>query len=274
MDLRAYLDILRRRGWIIIVVAVMAATMAFGVSQMQTKIYRATARISAVPARPDWGLGNSAKDLLRNFVNNIKTHDMANRVRDVARLDMNSYDLLAKITVSAEPENFIIRIDADDQDPEVAKRIATTLANLFKDDRVAYYETQDKANRIEVKLVDSVVDAVLYKPKPLTNALAGGVLGGLIGVLIILALEWMSADILASPEQVEKATGLPVLGIVRGDATSKQEVEPMTANLVTLTDPASPTAEAYRRLRVNLAFGRTRMPTVARRAGRRGRPGQ
>lgn len=214
MDLRAYLDILRRRGWIIIVVAVIAAAAALGLSFVQTKIYRATARISTVPARPDWGLNNSAKDLLRNFVNNINTHDMANQVIAAAQLDMNSYDLLAKITVSAEPDNFIIRIDAKDRDPEVAKRIVKTMADLFVDERLAYYNTQDKANRIEVKLVDSVIDAPLYQPKPLTNAIAGLVLGAIIGALIVLALEWMSADILATAESVERATGLPVLGVI------------------------------------------------------------
>ncbi len=214
MNLRAYFDIVRRRGWIIVVVAVIAAVAALGISLVQTKIYRATARISAVPARPDWGLGNSAKDLLRNFVNNINTHDMANRVIARAQLDMNSYDLLAKITVSAEPENFIIRIDAKDRDPEIAKRIAKTMADLFVDDRVAYYNTQDKNNRIEVKLVDSVIDAPLYQPKPLMNTAAGGVLGALIGALIVLALEWMAADILAVPAAVERTTGLPVLGVI------------------------------------------------------------
>lgn len=214
MDLRAYLDILRRRGWIIIAVAVIAAVAALGLSFVQTKVYRATARISAVPARPDWGLGNSAKDLLRNFVNNINTHDMANRVIARAQLDMNSYDLLAKITVSAEPENFIIRLDAKDRDPEIAKRVVKTMADLFVDERLAYYNTQDKDNRIEVKLVDSVIDAPLYQPKPLTNAIAGFVLGGIIGALILLALEWMSADILATPESAERATGLPILGII------------------------------------------------------------
>ena len=53
MELRAYFDILRRRGWIIVLVAVLAMAGAVGVSLVQTKIYRATARISAVPARPD-----------------------------------------------------------------------------------------------------------------------------------------------------------------------------------------------------------------------------
>lgn len=221
MELRAYLDVLRRRGWIVLLVALVAAIATFGVSQVQTKIYRATARISAVPARPDWGLGNSAKDLLRNFVNNIKTHDMANRVIARAQLDMNSYDLLAKVIVSAEPENFLIRIDAQDQDPEIAKRIASTMASEFVDERVAYYETQDKRDRIEVKLVDSVIDATLYKPKPLTNALVGGVLGAVIGALIALALEWMAADILASAEMVERTLGLPVLGAIPAPTTEE-----------------------------------------------------
>jgi capsular polysaccharide biosynthesis protein len=223
MDLRAYLDILRRRGWIILVIAVIAAVAALGLSVVQTKTYRATARISAVPARPDWGLGNSAKDLLRNFVNNISTHDMANRVIAQAQLDMNSYDLLAKIAVSAEPENFIIRIDAKDRDPQIAIRIVKKMAELFVDERLAYYNTQDKANRIEVKLVDSVIDAPLYQPKPLMNTIAGFVLGAIIGALILLALEWMSADVLATPDNVEKATGLPVLGIIPAMPTASKK---------------------------------------------------
>jgi capsular polysaccharide biosynthesis protein len=131
-----------------------------------------------------------------------------------AQLDMNSYDLLAKVIVSAEPDNFIIRIDAKDQDPEVAKKIATTMANEFVDERVAYYQTQDKSNRIEVKLVDSVIDAPLYRPKPLTNTLAGLLLGALIGVVIALALEWMSSDVLATVEGAERSLGLPVLGAI------------------------------------------------------------
>lgn len=214
MELRAYFDILRRRGWIILATALLATVLAVGLSVVQTKIYRATARISAVPARPDWGLGNSAKDLLRNFVNNINTHDMALRVISEARLDMSSYDLLAKITVSPEPENFIIRIDARDRDPEVAKKIAKTMADLFVDDRVAYYETQDKRDRIEVKLVDSVIDAPLYRPNWKMNAVAGFALGALIGALIVLALEWMAADILANKEHVERTLGLTVLGAI------------------------------------------------------------
>ncbi|OQA46803.1 MAG: Chain length determinant protein [Chloroflexi bacterium ADurb.Bin325] len=214
MELRAYFDILRRRGWIILLTALVALALATGLALVQTKTYRATVRVSTVPARPDWGLGSSAKDLLRNFVMIINTHDMANKVISTARLDMSSYDLLAKLTVSAEPDNFAIRIDAVDEDPQVAAKIALTMAELFVNERVAYYTTLDKDNRIEVKITDSVIDAPLYRPNWKMNAVAGFVLGALLGALVVLALEWMAADILATPEKVERALGLAVLGAI------------------------------------------------------------
>ena len=73
MELQDYLNILRKRGWIIIALALLAAAAAFGFSLTQTKIYRASAKVSVVPGTPDWGLGNTAKYLLRNFVINIDT---------------------------------------------------------------------------------------------------------------------------------------------------------------------------------------------------------
>lgn len=214
MDLRAYLSILKRRGWIILVTALLAMVLAGGLSLLQTKTYRATARISAVPARPDWGLGSSAKDLLRNFVMIINTHDMANRVISAANLDMSSYDLLSKMTVSAEPENFAIRVDVVDEDPQVAAKIVLTMAQLFVNERTSYYNTQDKRDRIEVKLADSVIDAPPYRPNIKMNLVAGLALGALIGALLVLLLEWMSGDIMATPDHVRKVTGLPVLGAI------------------------------------------------------------
>ena len=49
-------------------------------------------------------------------------------------------------------------------------------------------------------------------------------LGALIGSLIILALEWMAADILATPASVERATGLPVLGAIPAAAGEPQDM--------------------------------------------------
>ncbi len=214
MELRDYLRILRKRGWIIIVVALVTAAAAYGFSLTQTKTYRATAKVSVVPGTPDWGLGNTAKDLLRNFVINIDTHDTAQKVIDRAQLDMTTYDLLARTEVSSDASNFTIQIDGRDERPEVAKQVALTMADVFVEERTAYYNQQDKRDRIEVKIVDHVIDAPLFRPNPTLNALAGLVLGAVLGGVIVFVLEWLQADKLRTPQAVERYLGLPVLGTI------------------------------------------------------------
>ena len=214
MELRDYFSVLRKRGWIILVLAILAAVAAFGWSQTQTKIYRASAKVSVVPGTPDWGLGNTAKDLLRNFVINIDTHDMAQKVIDRAQLDMTTYDLLARTEVSSDASNFTIQLDAKDERPEVAKQIALTMADLFVEERTAYYNQQDKRDRIEVKVIDHVIDAPLFSPKPALNAGAGFVLGAILGALLIFVLEWLDSDVLRTPQSVERNLGLTVLASI------------------------------------------------------------
>ncbi len=234
MEIRDYLNILRKRGWIIIVLALLAAGAAFAISQIQTPAYKAKATVSVVPARPDWGLGNTAKDLLRNFAVNIKTHKTARQVIDAAQLDMSTYDLLSKVEVNPVGDQFLIEISAEDQEPAVAVNIAMAFANQFVSERNAYYQQQDKADRIEVKLVDDLIDAPLFKPKPLLNAVAGLVLGALLGLLLVFGLEWLEADILRTPASVERTLGLPVVGAIPVDSgaparSSKRSVKPAGA---------------------------------------------
>lgn len=220
MEIRDYLKILRKRGWIIIAVALLAAGAALAISRVQTPTYKAKAQVSVVPARPDWGLGNTAKDLLRNFAVNIRTHKTARQVIDRAQLDMSTYDLLAKVEVNPAGDQFLIEISAEDQEPDVARTISLAFANEFVDERNAYYQQQDKADRIEVKLVDDLIDAPLFKPKPLLNAIAGLVLGALLGLLLVFGLEWLEADILRTPESVERTLGLPVMGAIPAEGGS------------------------------------------------------
>ena len=67
MTLQEYWRIIRKRGWIILVSMALAAALAFGISYLQQELFQATVEVSTVPARPDWGLGNTAKDLMRSL---------------------------------------------------------------------------------------------------------------------------------------------------------------------------------------------------------------
>ena len=221
MEITDYVNLLRKRGWIIIIVALIAAASAYGVSKLQTPVYSATVQLSVNPARLDWGLSNTIKDLLRNYATNITTHSMAQKIierpsGDVGPLDMSTTELLGKLFVNPDSSTFTLQIEARDKDPKVAMHIAQTAGEVFVEDRDAWNQRQDKQDRVEVSIVDNVYNLGYeqYSPKTSINTLAGGLAGALVGLLVIFFLEWLETDIVRSATDVERVLGATVLGVI------------------------------------------------------------
>ena len=209
-----YSGVVRRFGWILIVAVILAGTLSYGVSFLQEEMYRATIHVSTVPARPDWGLGNTAKELMRNFVRNLRTFEVAEEVIARAQLDMHPSDFLRLTNIASEPSTFTIEIEARSRDKIVSEIMALTLADYFVDERTAYYAQQDKRDRIEVKIVSRVIEGSRYQPQPLINTMAGAVLGFLLGVGLILLIVWIESGFLRTPDSVERTLDLAVLGAI------------------------------------------------------------
>lgn len=214
MRLKDYLKLARKKGWIIILVALVAAMSAYGFSRVQIPVYQARIKLSVNPARADWGLSNVVKELLRNYAVNIHTHKMAQEVIDRAKLDMTTDDLLRKLFVSSEPSTFTLEIVARDRDPVVAKQIAQTMGEVFVEDRDRWNQEQDKRDRIEVKILDDVRYAEIFSPKTKINTMAGALFGVMLGGVIVFFLEWLEADIVRTVEDVERYIGVTVLGTI------------------------------------------------------------
>ena len=214
MEFREYWNIAKKRGWIILLVAVVAAVAALGVSKIMPEIYRASIQLSVNPARADWGLSQATKDLLRNYVLNITSHTMTQKAIDRAQLDMSTYDFLANLDVSADSSNMSITIQAESRDPEEARQMAQTLADVFVEERRQWNSEQDKSDRIDVGKVDDIRDVPLASPKVKFNVLAGAVFGAIIGGVIVFFLEWLQSDVLRTVGDVEKVVGISVLGTV------------------------------------------------------------
>jgi capsular polysaccharide biosynthesis protein len=222
VELRDYLKIIRKRGWIVLVVALVAGLTAIGVSKMLTPVYRASIQVSVEPARLDWGLSGTIKDILRSYVVRLDTYKMAQKVIDRAQLDMSTDELKSKLTISSDASNYTIQIDAKDTDPIVAKQIAQTMAELFVEEREQWNQQQDQRDRVSVSIVDNVRDVELFSPKTKINALAGAIFGAIVGGLIVLVLEWLESDIVRTPEDVERFVGWTVLGTIPGTPGARQ----------------------------------------------------
>ncbi|MGL4232939.1 MAG: GumC family protein, partial [Casimicrobium sp.] len=100
-----------------------------------------------------------------------------------------------------------------------------------------------------VSVVDKAdVPLFPYKPDIPRNALIGLLLGLMAGLAIAFLLEYLD-DSIKFPDEVERFTGLSLLGVVPMVNTSKKSVRDQL-----IDDLRSPIAEAYRSLRTALEF--------------------
>ena len=67
MELSDYLRIIRQRGWLIILLALLTAAAAFGYSKMQTEVFESQVNMLVTPARLDFGQAQAAKELLGGY---------------------------------------------------------------------------------------------------------------------------------------------------------------------------------------------------------------
>jgi capsular polysaccharide biosynthesis protein len=168
MELQEYFKILWKRGWIIVLVAVITAVSAYGFSKMQTPEYKGSIKLQFRPARADWGLQNAAKGLLPSYREFIKNDRTAGEVISRLRLDMSKDTLLSKVTTSADEATFAIQIDARDYDPQIASAIARTFAEVFKEEQDEWNNRQDKQDRVEVYMWNEA-RVSLFKPRTKIN---------------------------------------------------------------------------------------------------------
>jgi capsular polysaccharide biosynthesis protein len=213
MQIKDYVNLLLKRGWIIILVAVATTLGAYGVSKLQTPIFRSTIRISVTPARSDYGLSLTIQNVLRNYAAQIKTRRMAQTVIDKLKLDIAPDLFISELAIAAQLDNNIIQIDVDDPDPNRAQFIANTLARTFVEQQTALQADIDRLNRLDIAVMDDALPGELNRPKTKNNVLAGGILGLLLGAVIVFGLEYLD-DTLKTAEDVDRFVGLTTLGAI------------------------------------------------------------
>ena len=224
MELKRYAALLQKSWWIVALVTFVAMASAFGVSKATTPIFRATTTLAA--GASVGASGNASQyialttgGLLSQYAKALTTRTLAQQVSEALKLDMPTEKLQAEIKAVPTTQDLTIRVDVEDKDPNRARLIANKLADLF------VKQKQEEANKGAAVLGsqhDTVLVSVLdpaftppqpIKPKTRINVAAAGILGIVLGVLIVFALDWFD-DTVRGPGEAEALLDTRILAAI------------------------------------------------------------
>jgi capsular polysaccharide biosynthesis protein len=213
MNLMDYVYILARRGWIIVLLAVITAASAYFLATQQTPVYVSTQRVLMQPTRADLGLTQASRTLLGNHVAYLDSEFRAQQVIDRLQLDMTASELKDRVTIAADDLSLSIQIDVRLPDGDLANDVAREWGNLLIQYRTAENQRARREDHINASLQDNAKYS-LFSPRPLINAAAGGILGVLLGGIIIFILEYLESSVVRNREDIETNVNIPVLAAV------------------------------------------------------------
>lgn len=265
MELNKLVRILRK-SWILIAIFALLGVVGGAVASLLTPVQYASATrlFVAVQIAP----GSTTGDLVQG--NNFAVQKVLSYI-DVATsprvldpviadlgLDTTSDELAKEVTATVEPNSVVIELVALAPTSAGATELARSVADSFANVVVNQLETPADGSaspvKVEVLAPATPSDLPALPQVPLNLAL-GLVIGLVIGFLVALAMGLVDRRV-HSRSDIERVTGLPVLGSIGADPKAKNRP------LVVREDPYSAGAEAFRVLRTNLQFvgfeGRTR----------------
>ncbi len=216
MQLQAYWRIMRRRGWIMLLLAALVAVSALAFSLIvkeRAPVYKSTIKILVAPSRTDFGQAQAAKTLLDSYVAWMDSNYRAAGVIETLKLDMTPEELRNKVTIASEAQRLVIQIDVENGNGDLANNVARKWAELFIQWRDEENQKVRREDRIEAQIIDDP-RYVLEFPKTGINTAAGAIFGFLVGLAIVFVLEYTESGIIRSPEDVDRALTMPVLGAI------------------------------------------------------------
>jgi capsular polysaccharide biosynthesis protein len=215
IDLREYIDIIKKRFWIITLITVVAALVSGLVSfYVLQPTYETGTTLMVNKSKSDENKEITSDDIMVNQKLALTYGEIARsrKVLDKVANDLNlslTYEELSKaVTISSVKDTEIINIKVQNTNPKLAYKIANKIPEIFAKE----VRRITKADSVEV-LDYAVVPNDPIKPNKMMNVAIAAVLGMMIGLFLTFLLEYMNNKI-KTPNDIEKYLDLPVLGVV------------------------------------------------------------
>lgn len=215
IDVVQLFKILWKKKIAIILTAIVAAVLAFGVSSfVLTPQYSSTTRIYVVNRNQSENAGLTNQDLqagsylVKDYKEIILSQDVLEKVISNLKLEKTVKELSKKIQVTVPVDTRIVSIVVKDDQPEEASRIANALREVAAEKIIKVTRVSDVTTLEEARpaLTPS-------SPNIRRNTAIAFLAGGVVMVVSILLLELLD-DRVKRPEDVEEVMQVALLGIV------------------------------------------------------------
>lgn len=254
MDLRDYLEILRRRWLSVLIVTVAVLAVATGVTFLLPKQYTATTRlffaVQGGDSVTDLAQGSTFTEKQMVSYAEVATSPLVlDKVIAQLRLPTTSTDLATQITATAPTNTVILEISATNRNGFQAAQIVNSIGEQLTSvtgelSPQGDGKTQAVKATILAKALTPLTPSSPVVPRNLALGLALGLLLGIGTALLRHVLDTK----VRSELDVEAITDSSVLGVIPFD--SGAPTHPVTMH----DDPLGARSEAVRRLRTNLQF--------------------
>jgi succinoglycan biosynthesis transport protein ExoP len=133
---------------------------------------------------------------------------------------------------------------------DLYQQIYVNLLNSLESIRLA--RLQNTPNIVQIESASTPEDPI--RPRTMMNTLLASILGFMLAIGIVALVEHLD-DTLKTPDEVERALGVPVLGFI-----AEMQYKSKEGELYVSRQPRSPVSEAFRSLRTNLEYASVQKP--------------
>jgi Mrp family chromosome partitioning ATPase len=318
VELRPYIDVLRRRIWFVLEAVVIVAVVAGVGSSLRPAKYTSSARMYLQPDSPAEQLNPGQltfRDPVRFVQAQIDILGSEAVAREAAKVvgGLSAKDVERRTSVRSSSTSDVLEVSATDGDPDRARRIADAVVSSYIENRrrsavagleraakdlderlaplnaeladidariaalpaadrsaaagqqllalreatLSQYETlfsrrQELAVDISLQrggaevIAEATMPTAPVSPRPVRDAAAGALFGGILGAGIVLLREQLD-DKLRSVEEVERALSVPILAQLPMD-------DGAGSGVAAIAHPHSPLSEAVRSLRTSVQY--------------------
>lgn len=251
-----FLAAIRRSWYIVVVTSLIVGSAALGYCLLQQPIYRASATLYVTSAPEDtvqsaYQGSLASQQRIESYVRLVDSTAVVKRAVDQSGLQISVPDARAMISASAEPGTVLLSVSVDSTEPAHAKILADSVAQSMSE-YVSTLESPAGGGSPLAKLTvvnPASVGKGYVSPRTWRVTSSALVVGLIMGIFFVFLLARLRGRV-SSRSQVERSSGVAVLS----EIPSSKALSQNTGGSVSFDEGFSSEAEAFRRLRANLAF--------------------